>query len=299
LHLFSCACYPNLSTKAAHKLAPCSIRCVFLRYSHDHKGYRCLDLTNNNIVISQHVVFYEADFPFATSSYLTNDLDIFLQDDSSSVAPMPALLSVPHVSPGFSPLAAAGDQTACPGGKTAPRTKVGGPTVSPGSQTTPEIEAHGLTAHETEVGSPIATLGGQTAWPSTRTSSPASPTSAAPRMVPTTLVAPHTMPTTLVTPYTTPTTQIAPPAVPASQFYPQHYLRQSQAAREPPAPALHQQSPPVKAVPVVPPVNPHLMTIRAKLGFRLTVARLTLSATSALSLLLVPCSVHATLVDPN
>jgi hypothetical protein len=41
------------------------------------------------------------------------------------------------------------------------------------------------------------------------------------------------------------------------------------------------------------------MTIWAKLGFRLTVARLTLSATSALSLSLVPCSVHATLVDPN
>jgi hypothetical protein len=76
---------------------------------------------------------------------------------------MPALLSVPHVSPGFPPLAAAGDQTACPGGKTAPRTKVGGPTVSPGSQTTPKIEAHGLTTHETEVGSPIATLRGQTA----------------------------------------------------------------------------------------------------------------------------------------
>jgi hypothetical protein len=70
--------YPNLSTKAAHKLAPRSTRCIFLGYSTDHKGYRCLDLTTNNIVISRHIVFDEADFPFSVSPRLTNDLDILL-----------------------------------------------------------------------------------------------------------------------------------------------------------------------------------------------------------------------------
>jgi hypothetical protein len=81
LHVFGCACYPNLSTKAAHKLAPRSMKYIFLIYSADHKGYRCLDPTTN-IIISLHVVFYEADFPFSASPHLTNNLDNFLQDDS-------------------------------------------------------------------------------------------------------------------------------------------------------------------------------------------------------------------------
>jgi hypothetical protein len=82
LRVFGCTCYPNLSAKAVHKLAPRSTRCIFLGYSVDHKGYRCLDLTTTNIVVSQYVVFDEADFPFSTSPRLTNNLDIFLQDNS-------------------------------------------------------------------------------------------------------------------------------------------------------------------------------------------------------------------------
>jgi hypothetical protein len=73
-----------------------------------HKGYRCLDLTTNNIVVSQHVVFDEIDFSFSTSPRLTNDLDILLQDDSPGVAHMPAPLPVPRVPTGFPPLTTAG-----------------------------------------------------------------------------------------------------------------------------------------------------------------------------------------------
>jgi hypothetical protein len=77
LCVFDCACYPNHSAKDAHKLAPQSTKCIFLGYSTDHKGYRCLDLTTNNIVVSRHVIFDEADFPFSASPRLINDLDIF------------------------------------------------------------------------------------------------------------------------------------------------------------------------------------------------------------------------------
>jgi hypothetical protein len=77
LCMFGCVCYPNLSAKATHKLAPCSTRCIFLRCSAEHKGYRCLDLTTNNNFVSRHIVFDEADFPFSASSRLTNDLDLF------------------------------------------------------------------------------------------------------------------------------------------------------------------------------------------------------------------------------
>jgi hypothetical protein len=78
MHEFGCACYTNLYAKAAHKLAPMSVRCVFLGYSADHKGYRCLGLTTNNIIISRYDIFDEVDFPFSASSHLTNDSDIFL-----------------------------------------------------------------------------------------------------------------------------------------------------------------------------------------------------------------------------
>jgi hypothetical protein len=140
LRVSGCVFYPNLSTQVAHKLPPPRlIRCVFLGYFADHKGYRCLDLSTNNIVIFLHVVFYEAVFPFATSPRLNNDLDIFLQDDALGAAPMPAPLPTPHVPLRFPLLAVAGGHTTLSGGPTTPRTEAVYPTASPGSQTAPGI----------------------------------------------------------------------------------------------------------------------------------------------------------------
>jgi hypothetical protein len=39
LHVFGYACYPNTSAIAPNKLSPRSIRCLFLGYSPDHRGY--------------------------------------------------------------------------------------------------------------------------------------------------------------------------------------------------------------------------------------------------------------------
>jgi hypothetical protein len=63
LRVFGCACYPNTAVTVPHKLAPRSIRCVFLGYSSDHKGYLCLDLSTNRLIVSRHVVFDEDSFP--------------------------------------------------------------------------------------------------------------------------------------------------------------------------------------------------------------------------------------------
>jgi hypothetical protein len=145
LRMFSCACYPNLSTKATHKLAPKSTRCVFLEYSVDQKGYRSLYLITNNIVVSRHVVFDEANFLFSISPHLTNDLDIFLQNESPSAAPMAAPLPTSHFPLGFLPLAVASGQIAHPGGQTALGIEASGLTASPGGQATPRTEAGGLT----------------------------------------------------------------------------------------------------------------------------------------------------------
>jgi hypothetical protein len=107
LRVFGCIYYPNLSAKATHKLAPQSTEYVFLRYSADHNGYQCLNLTNNNIVLSRYVIFDEADIPFSVSPHLPNNLDIFLQDDSPDMAPMTTPLPVPCAPPRFLPLATA------------------------------------------------------------------------------------------------------------------------------------------------------------------------------------------------
>jgi hypothetical protein len=168
LRVFGCACYPNLSAKAAQNLAPRSTKCVFLGYSTYHKGHRCLDLTTKNIIASRHVVFNEVDFSFSASPRLTNNLDILLQDDSPGADPMLAVLSVPRVPPGFPPLTVASGQTALrteAGGLTTSGTEVGSPTATPSSQTPPEQRLADRS------------LGGQTAWPFAASSSPASLTS--------------------------------------------------------------------------------------------------------------------------
>jgi hypothetical protein len=75
LRVFGCAHYLNTSAIALHKLAPRSCRCVFLGYSSDHKGYRCLDLTTNRLLISRHVIFNESSIPFASSNPPPDDLE--------------------------------------------------------------------------------------------------------------------------------------------------------------------------------------------------------------------------------
>lgn len=68
LRTFGCLCFPNIEATSPHKLAPRSVPCVFVGYPTQHKGYRCLDLSTNNIIISRHVTFDELVFPFASRS---------------------------------------------------------------------------------------------------------------------------------------------------------------------------------------------------------------------------------------
>jgi hypothetical protein len=84
LRVFWCACYPNMSSTVPHKLAPRSSLCIFLGYSSEHKGYRCLELQSNRIIISRHVVFDESFFPFSdmsTTPMAPSALDFLIDED--------------------------------------------------------------------------------------------------------------------------------------------------------------------------------------------------------------------------
>jgi hypothetical protein len=71
LRTFGCLCYPNLSATFHIKLSPRSTPYVFLGYSHQHKGYRCLCLSSCRIYTSLHVAFDEFTFPLASHGLST------------------------------------------------------------------------------------------------------------------------------------------------------------------------------------------------------------------------------------
>jgi hypothetical protein len=269
LRVFGCACYPNLSTQAPHKLAPRSTRCVILGYSADHKGYRCLDLSTNNIIVFRHVIFDESDFPFAASPCLTNDLDIFLQYDSLGAIPMPAPLPVPHVPWG-----------SCHWPRLAvrPLAQAVRPLREQRRAVRPRAQVVRLRPEQELAVRPLLEQGLAVQPPD-----PAS------RATPSTSAAPHAMSTNPAT----------PPMAPVSQLYPLHYSRRPQAVQELPTLPLHQQPPLAKAVPVAPLVNPYPMTTWAKRGFWIPADKLSLSATSSSTLSPVPTSIRAALTDPS
>lgn len=64
LRVFGCSCFPYLGTYVSDKLSSRSIECVFLGYSPQHRGYRCLDPNTGRLYVSRHVIFNENSFPY-------------------------------------------------------------------------------------------------------------------------------------------------------------------------------------------------------------------------------------------
>jgi hypothetical protein len=67
LRIFGVHCFSCLRPYQEDKLSAKSVSCVFIGYSPDHKGYRCLDQITGRVHISRHVVFDEKCFPFSSA----------------------------------------------------------------------------------------------------------------------------------------------------------------------------------------------------------------------------------------
>ena len=262
LRVFGCKCYPNLSATAPHKLAPRSTLCVFLGYPLEHKGYRCLDLATNRVIISRHVTFDESSFPFAErdTPVPSTNLDFLMEFDYA-----PAPIGPVHLAGTGSPLGAPVASTV-----PAPPGRAPASSVSP----TRSVQAVSCAPVDHDASSPGA---------------PGSPPTTAPPAPPAAVVAP-------CAPAAGPAPASASPGAVVALYAPA-----DGPVPAPPLPVAVAASAPAAglppgAVPIPPVTNSHTMVTRGKRGFRQHVDRLNLHA-AALSP--VPTTYRGPLADPN
>lgn len=107
--VFGCECYPYLRSYNNNKLQFYSKHCVFLGYSLNHHGYRCLDPFMGHVFISRQVVFDEYIFPYQESiltslSSLSSSMDPVIHIGPSPSLPLsPLQPTIPQPAPTTQP----------------------------------------------------------------------------------------------------------------------------------------------------------------------------------------------------
>ncbi|GKC43202.1 ribonuclease H-like domain-containing protein, partial [Tanacetum coccineum] len=94
LRIFGCLCYPHLYP--SHKIEPRATPSILLGYASSHRGYRCLDLHTNKIIISRHITFDETVFPYGSTIPKSTSAYKFLDDtfDLQLTVPNPTLTTL-------------------------------------------------------------------------------------------------------------------------------------------------------------------------------------------------------------
>ena len=95
LKVFGCACWPYLRPYNKHKIDFRSKNCIFIGYSLEHHGYKCLDLATGKVYVSRHVVFYENHFPYKSPDHHPS----ICPDTTSTVVPFPNVISSLSLTP--------------------------------------------------------------------------------------------------------------------------------------------------------------------------------------------------------
>lgn len=78
-----------------HKLSPRFTPCVFLGYPTNHKGYHCLRLHKQKIIIYRHVVFHETVFPYGCMTPNSSPSYSFLEHVSLPIPTIPSPYPTP------------------------------------------------------------------------------------------------------------------------------------------------------------------------------------------------------------
>lgn len=55
---FGCICYVHITKSDCSKLDPKALKCIFLSYSVDQKGYKCYQPPTHRKFVSQNVIFF-------------------------------------------------------------------------------------------------------------------------------------------------------------------------------------------------------------------------------------------------
>jgi len=93
LRTFGCVCFVHLAPHERHKLTNQSVKCAFLGYAINKKGYVCYDPQLRRIRVSRNVVFFENQFFFPS----------YVAPSSSSFSFMPQFLDFSHTMERFKP----------------------------------------------------------------------------------------------------------------------------------------------------------------------------------------------------
>ena len=70
-YIFSCTCFVQNLSPGLDKLSLRSIKCVFVGYSRNQKGYQCYNLTNRKYFVSADVTFFESISYFSPQGLVT------------------------------------------------------------------------------------------------------------------------------------------------------------------------------------------------------------------------------------
>ena len=87
--VFGCAYWPYLRPYNKHKINFKSKNCIFIGYSLDHHGYKCLDLATCKVYVSCHVVFNENHFPYKSldhQSFICQDTTFTVVSFSNTIS---------------------------------------------------------------------------------------------------------------------------------------------------------------------------------------------------------------------